>query len=329
MRVEMLNRYKSQSPVKVKGLRAVILSVLALLVLLVSVPLAKADTGDDLARGLANQRFYVSDAVKANTNFMGKNSNIESELRNAVSKLGGNKDTRIAVFTNGIIPPQYGTGLPGAESYGTFLYNSILTNPKPTVLIMGNAEANGISIISNKLTTAEKQEIIREAANVAISKNYTAAVIYAGEQAANKVTSNATGSLLTTIGTVVVVLLVIAGGVAYLLVSTKKKWTQKVKGLEQRADQVSDQVLKVSDEINFLPEASPSRDRTNAEFGAATQNFSEANTRLRELQKVSPVTLLLKGPDYRRKLDLTGAQFEQASQGLSRVEQQVRSLPGY
>ena len=97
--------------------------------------------------------------------------------------------------------------------------------------------------------------------------------------------------------------------------------------MEQLADQVSSKVLKVSDDVNFLPDAD--REKTNADFGAATQNFSEANTRLRELQKVSPVTLLLKGPEYQRKLDLTGAQFQQASQGLDRVEQQVRSLPGF
>jgi hypothetical protein len=322
----MLNRYRSQNFLKIKGLSAALLSAVALLLLLVSVPLAKADTGDDLARGLANQHYYVADGVKSNQAFMGKNSSIENDLKNTVNKLKGDKDTRIAVLSNAIIPPQYGTGLAGAESYGNFLLSNILTNPKPAVLIMANAEVNGISIISDKLSSAEKQTIIKDAANVAISKNYTAGVTYAAEQAADKISANATGSLITTLVIVVVVLLVIAGGVAYLLITTKKNWTQKVAGVEKLADQVSTQVLKVSDDINFLPEAS--REKTNTDFGAATQNFSEANTRLRELQKVSPVTLLLKGPDYQRKLELTGAQFAQAGQALSRVEQQVRSLPG-
>jgi outer membrane murein-binding lipoprotein Lpp len=323
----MLNRYRSQNFVKTRVLSAALLSVMALMVLLVSVPLAKADTGTDLARALSNQRYYVSDGVKSNTTFMGKNSSIESDLLSTVNKLTGSKDTRIAVISNAIIPTQYGTGLAGAESYGNYLYNNILTNPHPAVLIVANAEANGMSIISDKLSAAERQTIIKDAANVANSKNFSAAVTYAAEQSADKISSNATGGLLTTLGIVVVVILVIAGGVAYLLISTKRNWTQKVKGVEQLADQVSTKVLKVSDDVNFLPDAD--RAKMNADFGAATQNFSEANTRLRELQKVSPVTLLLKGPDFQRKLDLTGAQFQQASQSLDRVEQQVRSLPGF
>lgn len=322
----MLNGYRSQNFVKIRVLSAALLSVMALLVLLVSVPLAKADTGNDLGRALSNQRFYVSDGVKADTSFMGKNTSVENDLKNTVNKLTGSKDTRIAIISNAIIPTQYGTGLAGAESYGNYLYNNILTNPKPAVLIMANAQANGISIISDKLTDAEKQTIIKNAANVAVSKNFTAGVTNAADQTADKISSNGTGGLLTTLAIVVVVILVIAGGAAYLLISTKKNWTQKVKGVEQLADQVSTQVLKVSDDVNFLPDAD--RAKMNADFGAATQNFSEANAGLRELQKVSPITLLLKGPDFQRKLDLTGAQFQQAGQGLARVEQQVRSLPG-
>lgn len=323
----MLNGYRSQHLAKTKVLSAALLGILMLMALLVTVPAASADTGNDLAKALSNQRYYVSDGVKTNTTFMGKNGSIENDLKNAVSGLTGSKDTRIAVVSNAIIPSNYGTGLQGAEAYGNYLYNNILTNPQPAVLVIGNAEANGISIISNKLTAAEKQEIIKNAANQAVSKNFTAGVTYAAQQSADKIGSNATGGLLTTIGIVVVIVLIIAGGVAYALISTKKNWTQKVKGLEQLADQVSTKVLKVSDDVNFLPDAD--KTNINAEFGAATQNFSEANTRLRELQKASPVTLLLKGPDFQRKLDLTGAQFQQANQSLDRVEQQVRSLPGF
>ncbi|MBN9387058.1 MAG: hypothetical protein J0I20_03315 [Chloroflexi bacterium] len=323
----MLKRYSSQNFLKIKVVSIALLSIMAFMVLLVATPLAQADTGNDLAKALSNQKYYVSDGVKSNSGFMGKNSSIENDLKNEVSKLTGSKDTRIAVISNAIIPSNYGTGLSGAENYGNYLFNNILTNPQPAVLIIGNAEANGISIISSKLTAAEKQTIIKDAANVAVSKNYTAGIVYAADQAADKISANATGSLITTLVIVVVVVLLIGGAVAYVLISTKNNWTKKVKGVEQLADQVSTQVLKVSDDVNFLPDAD--RAKMNADFGAATQNFSEANTRLRELQKVSPVTLLLKGPEFQRKLDLTGAQFQQAQQGLNRVEQQVRSLPGF
>ena len=317
----MLNRYTSQNFLKMKVVSAALLSIMAFMVLLVAVPLAKADTSNDVAAGLQNNRYYVTQAVKDNANLKQKYPNLDSDVKNIVNRVKSKEDVRIAVISNAILPSNANT----TQSYAAFLQNYL--NPKPDAVMVVNLESNQVYVTSPKLTSAEITDITSATNSTFIAQGAVTGMSTLADRIADKISSNATGSLLTTIGIVVVVILIIGGVVAYLLISTRNNWAKKVKSVEQLADQVSTLVLKVSDDVNFLPDADKAK--TNADFGAATQNFSEANTRLRELQKVSPVTLLLQGADYQRKLDLTGAQFQQAQQSLTRVEQQVRSLPGF
>jgi hypothetical protein len=299
----------------------ILLALLLGAMAVMTAPAVQADTANDLARLLGTQRYYVTDAVKANTEIMAKNPNLESDIRNTVNRLKGDKDARIAVLSNAIIPSQYGTD---TQRYGDFLYGFL--NPKPEVLILVNAQTSIVSLISDKLSSAERQTIINDSRSTFNQSGLGAGATFVADKAIEKIQSNQSTGTFTTIGIVVVVLLLIAGAVAYMLITTRKNWTRKVAPVEELANKVSDQVVRVSDEVNFLPDAN--RASTDADFGAATRNFSDANSQLRELQKVSPVTLLLKGPEFERKLNLTGAQFEQARQALSRVEQQVKSLPG-
>ncbi len=298
----------------------IILIMLLSVMALAATPAARADTGDDLVKALGTQRYYVSEGVKTNKTFMDKNPNLEQQLRDAVNRLKGDKDSRLAVISNAIVPTNFNNN---TEGYGNFLYGFL---NKPEVLVLVNAEREVVSLFSDKLTEAERRSITDEARSSFGTKGYAATTIQIADKAVEKIQSKQTSGTLTTAGIILVVLVVIAGGVAYMLITTKKNWKRKVTGVEELANQVSDQVVRVSDEVNFLPDAA--RANTDADFGFATRNFSDANSQLRELQKVSPVTLLLKGPDYERKLNLTGAQFEQARQALSKVEQQVKALPG-
>lgn len=318
----MLKRYSSQNFLKIKVMSIALLSIMAMMVLLVATPLAKADTANDVAAGLQNNGYYVTNDVKSNTNISQKYPNLDSDVKNIVNKVKGKDDIRIAVVSNSILPSNANT----TQSYANFLQN-YLNSPKPDAVIVLNLQTNEVYVTSSKLTSSEITSITSATNSTFVAQGAVTGLSTLTDRLADKISSNATGGLLTTIGIIVVVVLIIGGVVAYLLISTKSNWTKKVKGVEQLADQVSTQVLKVSDDVNFLPDADKAK--MNADFGAATQNFSEANTRLRELQKVSPVTLLLKGPEFQRKLDLTGAQFQQAQQSLNRVEQQVRSLPGF
>jgi len=317
----MLNRYTSLNFLKIKVVSAALLGIMALMIVFVAAPQVKADNANDVAAGLQNNRYYVTQAVKDNPNLKQKYPNLDSDVKNIVNRVKGKEDVRIAVISNQILPPNANT----TQSYANFLLNYL--NPKPDAVMVVNLETSQVFVSSPKLTSAEITDITNATNSTFIAQGAVTGMSTLADRIADKISSNATGSLLTTIGIVVVVILIIGGAVAYLLISTKNNWTKKVKGVEQLADQVSTLVLKVSDDVNFLPDADKAK--TNADFGAATQNFSEANTRLRELQKVSPVTLLLQGADYQRKLDLTGAQFQQAQQSLTRVEQQVRSLPGF
>ncbi len=297
-----------------------LLVLMGLLLIAFVTPIARADTADDLTRALSgSQKAYVSDGVKGNAAFMAKNQNIESSVKDLVSKLKGKADTRVAVISSAIIPAQFNKN---TDSYGNFLYTFLNT---PDVLLLVNAETNSVTLLSDKLSASERQALINDTKG-ALQSNVTNGTVQLAEKTADKIASNSFAGTVTVVAIVLVIVLVIAGTATYVLMSTKKKWTGRVKGVEQLANQVSDQVVRVSDDINFLPDAG--RAQTDADFGAATRNFSEANTKLRELQGVSPITLLLKGPEYERKLNLTGSQFDEAQRALLKVEQQVqRSLP--
>jgi hypothetical protein len=316
----MLNRYTSLNFLKIKVVSAALLGIMAFMIVFVAAPQVKADTANDVAAGLQNNRYYVTNDVKADSVVKQKYPNIDSDIKNIVNRVKSKKDVRVAVISNQILPPTANT----TQSYTNFLLNYL--SPKPDALIVVNQQTSQVYVASTKLSDSEIVDLTNSTLSSFTAQGTVNGISALADKVADKISSNATGSLLTTIGIVVIVILIIGGVVAYLLISTKNNWTKKVKGVEQLADQVSTLVLKVSDDVNFLPDADKAK--TNADFGAATQNFSEANTRLRELQKVSPVTLLLQGADYQRKLDLTGAQFQQAQQSLTRVEQQVRSLPG-
>jgi type II secretory pathway pseudopilin PulG len=284
-------------------------------------PVAKADTSDDVVKGLVSQGFYVSDGVKANNTYISKNPNLEANLRDTVNKVKGKADVRIAVISKAIIPPQQGS----TQRYTQFLYD-FLGSSKPTVLVVINPEVPDFYMVSDQLSSAEIQDITNQTRSVFTTGGTAAFAAQVAEKAADKISSNKTGSLITTVVIVLVVIVAVAGLAAFLLISTKNKWIKRVNGVEQLANQVSDQVVKVSDDINFLPDAA--RATTDAEFGTATRNFSEANTKLSELRGVSPVQLLLKGADYDRQLNLTAAQFQEAGRSLSRVGEQVRrALP--
>lgn len=307
------------------GKSTLLAALLSLLMLVFMVPLASAQTqtsneADTLARALSNDRFYVSQGVKANSQFMQRNGNIEQQLRDTVNKLRGKEDTRIAVISNDVIPSRFSGN---TSSYAAFLYDVL---NKPSVLIVGNAQNNSVELVSNKLSAAERTTIINEARNTAVSQSFTAGVVQVADRAVNKIESNATSGTLITVGIIVVVVLIIVGAVAFLLVSTKRSWERKVAQTNQLSSQVSDKVYNLSTDVELLPENI--KPRVDADFGMATRNLSDAQAGLRELEKVSPVTLLLKGADYNRKLDMTNGQFQQALQALTRVEQQVRSLPG-
>lgn len=304
-----------------------LLALLGLLMTVFVVPIASADTGNDLVRGLTSDRFYISEDVRtklkdSSTDLAKTSPNLESDVRNAVNKVKGSNDVRVAVVSNIIVPDQYKSN---NQAYANFLLGFI-SNPKPDAVVLVNAETRKVFLVSDKLTPAESQAITDNAASTFTSKGIGAGTALTTEQASAKLSGNATGGLISTLVIVLLVLLVLGGAGAYMWFSTKKSWKERVDGVQRLASKVSDQVVRVSDEVNFLTDAD--RLRSSTDFGAATQNFSDANSSLRELETVSPITLLLKGAEYERKLNLTRGQFEQVGHALNRVEQMVgRSLP--
>jgi hypothetical protein len=309
-----------------------LLALLGLLLTAFVMPIARADDGNALVKGLTSDGFYISEDVrnelKRSGSDLAKNSpNLESDVRNAVSKVKGKNDIRVAVVSNAItVPAEYKNGSQiNGQAYASFLLN-FMSNPKPDAVVFVNAEERKVYLVSNSLSDAERKAITDGVVSTFASKGIGEGTALTIQQASDKLSGNATGGLIGTIATVVVILLVLGGAGAYMWFSTKKTWKDKVGAVQRLASQVSDQVVRISDEVNFLPEAAQVRSSTD--FGSATQNFSDANASLRELETVSPITLLLKGAEYERKLNLTRSQFEQTGHALNRVEQMVgRTLP--
>lgn len=303
-----------------KGWLALMATLLGLLLLAMAMPVVKADTSTDLNRALISQKFYLTDDVKADPTYLAKNPNLEQQVKDAINKVKGKADIRVAFISNKIIPSNFGGS---TQRYGEDIYQNINT---PDGLIIINAQQNLAVVLSDKLNASERQAIIDESRSALVASPTTGTVQLI-EKMGEKIAGNATAGTITAIAIPLVIVLVIAGIAFFLMNNAKKSWKAKVDQVENLANEVSDQVVKVSDEVNFLPDAN--RAQSDVQFGAATRNFSEANTRLGELKNASGFQLLLKGADYDRQLNLTNAQFSEARQALSQVAQQIqRSLPG-
>src|SRR5690349_18180508 len=88
-RVEMLNRYRSQSFLKIKVVSAALLGIMAFMIAFVAAPQVKADNANDVAKGLQNNRYYVTDTVKADSVVKQKYPNIDSDVKNIVNRVKG------------------------------------------------------------------------------------------------------------------------------------------------------------------------------------------------------------------------------------------------
>lgn len=310
---------------------ALLLAALSLLLAVFAVPAASAQSTENstIRTQLASAKFYVSNGVKqqlqSNADFGNRNQNLESNIQNVVNKYAGRGDVRIAVIDTALLNANGGN----LERFANTLYSEALS-AKPVALILINGQSRDIFIVSNKLSDSEVREIVNGPARQAFVSNnnsITPAADAAAKGVVDKISSNsATGTIITVV-VIAIVIALIVGIVFAVYTSTKKRWATQIANLQQIAAQVSDKVVNLSTEVELLPENV--RSRGQKDFGEATSNYSEANERLRELEGVKPTTLLLKGADYNRKLNMTTAQFEQLRQSLTRLEQNVnRTLPG-
>jgi predicted PurR-regulated permease PerM len=322
------NRVSKRKLLKNRSITALILGLLSLFVAGFLAPVVSAQSAEanDLSRALINERFYVSNSVKnrlkTDSAFAARNPDLEQKVKDTVNKFKSRGDARVAVIANDVIPATLGGN---TQRYGESVYDFI--GSKPDALVMVNAQTSDYLLVSSKLSPSDRDKIINEVRPTFASKGIGAGIDETIDKALSKIAGNATTGLITTIVIVAVIILLFIGIIVATITSTKKRWAQQVANLQQLANQVSDKVVGISDNISFLPDNI--RHQADAEFGEATRNFSDANAKLRELEGATPVQLLLKGADFNRQLNLTGAQFEQLRQSLTRIEQQVnRQLPG-
>jgi len=309
--------------------RAVISSILLLLTLLLFISPAAAqtstqttDTPQDIARSLGSQGYYVSQAVQSRIKSGEiKEADLEKSLAQITKDFKDKKhDTRIVVLSNELLSKVTVPGANTVAGYAGYL-QGFLNNPKPEVVVVVNAASDQLGLAAEGLSAAENTEAAKAAASTFASKGFAQGSKLAAQTAIDKIDGKATGGLVTTLVIILLIVLVVGGFLAFRYISTRDSWKKQLSELQGLAGQVSNQVLKLSDTIEYLPDAV--RTNTRSLFGQASTVFSNANTSMHELQKANPWSLMFKGGEYQRQLQMTASQFQTSRNTLAQVQQTV------
>ncbi len=276
------------------------------------------DTPNDLIKALAGQDFYVSQSVKKTINGA---SGFDSTLANATKNLKGkNHDSRIAIVDDALLKqsPQSNGGNP--VDYASWA-EGYLNNPKPEIVVAVNATTKKVGLYSPKLTVAESQAIVDSSLSTFNTKSYADGAVEIAQKAADKIGANQTGGTITTLVVVLLILAVIGGALAFMYFSTRTWWKNRLGEVQGLAGQVSNQVLKLSDTIDYLPDGV--KNNTRNIFSQATSNFSNANSNLQKLETTNPWTLIFKRGEYNKQLEMTSSQFQTSRNALAQVQETV------
>lgn len=275
-----------------------------------------SDTPDDIVKNLGSKGYYVSQAVKTNVNEPG----LESKIADTVSKLKGKQDTRIAVLGNTILTqaPQSKGGNPA--DYAGFL-QGYLSSPKPDVVVVVDANKKAVGLGTDKLSAAERQEVINESLSTFNTKGFGEGASMVAQKAADKISSKETSGTLTTVAIVVAILALIGGFLAYRYFTARSYWNKRVAELQGLAGQVSNMVLDLSPKIDYLSDRV--REQARGLFGQASSTFSNANTSLRQLEKPNTWALMFKGGEYEKQYQMTASQLQTTRNALTQVQTTV------
>ena len=297
--------------------------VLALLVAALVSPLwltsaARADTSSTAETTLIKQSWYISDQVKTK---LGNNAQAtQSTLQNTVNDLKNKKHPGVLALLD---PTTVKSGFTTADAYAEYLRGYI--SPKPDIVVVAvivpNGSGSGVGLAADKLSQ-DQQKAITDAARSTFTKgDYAGAMRQIALDAEKKIGELETGSTLLTAVIALVVIAVIGGGIAFLLISTKNNWKRQLDQLQNLNTQVSDLVVRVSDGIDYLPDAT--RNQVRDQFGQATSNMSNAQSGLRELQAATPIQLVLNGGKYRQQLNATSSQLQTSLNLLQPLDRAV------
>lgn len=285
--------------------------------LLMALPVA-ADNAGDVEKGLINQGYYISTVAK--TKLVNPTASATT-LKDTVSKLKNEKHLgALAILDNATIATNISSGDPVA--FADYLRNYL--NPKVDIVVVVNGDQQKVGLSAKNLTPAEDTAITDAARSTFTAGNFAEGTQQIALAAADKISSKQTSQTLTTVGIVVVVILLIAGGLTYLLISTKNSWNKQLRSLQDLNSRVSDLVVRVSEGIDYLPDAT--REQVRSNFGRATANMSEAQANMRTLEKASAIQLVFSGGKFRQQLNNTGSELQGSYNTLQQLERSVEKI---
>ena len=298
--------------------------ILALLVAALVSPfwltsVAQADSVATAESTLIKQNWYISDAVK--TSLGSKAQATQQTLQNTVNDLKNKKHPGVLALLD---PSTVKSGFTNADSYAEYLRSYI--SPKPDIVVVAviapsGSGTSGVALAADKLSQDEQKAITDAARSTFTTGDYGGAMRQIALAAEKKIADSETGSSLLTAVIALVVIAAIGGGIAFLLISTKNNWKRQLDQLQNLNGQVSDLVVRVSDGIDYLPDAT--RNTVRDQFGQATANMSNAQSGLRELKAATPIQLVLSGGKYRQQLSATSGQLQTSLNLLQPLDRAV------
>ncbi len=277
---------------------------------------ARADDAGTAESKLIQQGWYISDAVKAK---LGNNASAtQTTLQNTVNDLKNKKHPGVLALLD---PNTVKSGYTTAEAYAEYLRSYI--SPKPDIVVVAviDPSKSGVALAADKLSQDEQKAITDAARSTFTTGDYAGAMRQIALDAEKKIGSAETSGTLLTVVIALVVIAAIGGGIAFLLISTKNNWKNQLEKLQTLNGQVSDLVVRVSDGIDYLPDAT--RNQVRDQFGQATANMSNAQAGLRELQAATPIQLILNGGKYRQQMNATGGQLQASLNLLQPLDRAV------
>ncbi len=231
-----------------------------------------------MVKGLTNDNAYVSPGSAA----IMKDSNATATLQKVSNDLKGKGYTvRIAVLDDVIRIS--GGRYRDATTYADYLQNYMGLGPNPVIVL--DTAASRVAVRSNKLSTDEVQKITNDARATISAQGSIAGVRKIAEDTVQKLNDKDSSSRNTTVVIIIVVIAAILLAAFLTIGNLNRKWADRQAKARSLSQQLTTQVLDISDKISFLRVQNASLgEQAQQSLNAGNQSLSTANQQLSTLK---------------------------------------------
>jgi|GEM_PF-2235608 len=260
---------------------ALLLVVAAYLLSFASSSYAQTNTevNADVVRGLTNGNAYVSPGsaalIKDSSNPLGDLQKISSDLK------GKGYTVKIAILdsASNISGGKY----KDATTYADYLQSYMGLGKEPVIVL--DTRVSRVAVRSNKLSIDEAQQITDAARSTISAQGYMAGVRKIANDTVQKLNDKDSSSRNTTVVIIIVVIAAILLAAFLTIGNLNRKWADRQAKARSLSQQLTTQVLDISDKISFLRVQSASLgEQAQQSLNAGNQSLSTANQQLSTLK---------------------------------------------